>query len=124
MVGLLGRVLIEGQTISNEMGVTMRMDAQEIDRLTPFYRNELETKLSVQERKLMAAICREVEDGDIVVAKVAESSRIIQLNHVHTVLGRLVAKGFLVKVQRSTYAIPDKKLVAHLLVRCCGHKLQ
>jgi hypothetical protein len=97
-------------------------DWDEVDRLTPILRSMIQNKLSTQERKVLSAICREVTDGVINAKKVDEVSRIFQTNHTHSVLGRLVKKDFLIKVNRSLYAIKDKKIVAHLLVRSCGVK--
>jgi len=98
----------------------MEFNLKEIDDLTPYYRNKLEGELSVQERKVMTAICRYAKDGNITVKQAATNARIVQLNQVHTIMGRLVKKNFLSKVSKSTYAVSDKKLVAHLLVRACG----
>lgn len=98
----------------------MEFNLEEIDELTPFYKNKLQQELSIQERKVLSAISREVEDRSISVEQVSKSARIFQTNHTHAILGRLVKKGFLKKQAKSTYAFIDRKLVAHLLVRASG----
>jgi predicted transcriptional regulator of viral defense system len=100
----------------------MEIDLQEIDDLTPHFKAKLENELSVQERKVVSAICRDVEDGEITAKRVSLCSRIVQSNHVHSILSRLVKKGFLEKICRSTYRIKDEKLVAYLIARGRGRR--
>jgi len=94
----------------------VEIDLREVDNLTPFYQNLLQ-KLSVQERKVVATICRFTGSQPITAKRVSEISRILQTNHVHAVLGRLAQKGFLEKVERSTYRVRDQKLAVHLRCR-------
>lgn len=95
----------------------MEIDLARVDEHTFHYANLLRGKLSAQERKVIAAIAREVVCGSVTAKNVREISRIYQTNQVHTILGRLCKKGFLEKLERSSYRIIDKDLAIHLLVR-------
>jgi len=90
------------------------MDVNTIAKL----KSILETKLSVQERKVLVLAIRARDGRKFFVTDIRATTRITQTNHLHAILGRLVKKGVLVKLGRAEYAFKDPELVEHIKNRC------
>ena len=94
------------------------MNLDRIDNLTPKYKSLIDNDLSVQERKVLIGIIKVADNKQFTFADIRSKVRITQNNHLAAVLTRLVKKGFLNKVERGVYEIPDKDLVNHVNARC------
>lgn len=78
------------------------------------YRDLLENRISVQERKVLVGVVREVGSEKFFVSQIHRSTRITQINQLHSILGRLVKKGVLTKLGRAEYSIKDPELAYHI----------
>lgn len=78
------------------------------------YRDLLENQISVQERKVLVSVVREVGNEKFTATQAKAASRIRQTNQMHVILGRLVKKEILTKLGRAEYSVKDPELVYHI----------
>ena len=99
-------------------------DLERIDLLTGHYKQMFES-LSLQERKVVAAITR-MQQPALTIPEIAKTVRIFQHNHVSSIVGRLVKKGWIEKVSRALYRLStkDPDLTLFLQLRVAGFPSQ
>lgn len=98
---------------------TTLVDLEYIDRITPVWRFKLENELSVQERKVLVAGIRSSRGDSFTLTDLLRSSRIVQRNHLSTIVGRLCNKGYLIRLQRGIYSFASDDLANYMLHRHC-----
>ncbi len=82
------------------------------------YKRFLEKELSAQERAICVSLVRKTNGNEFNVKNVVKHVRMQQTNQLHTILGRLVKKGVLLKTGRSKYCFKNPELVEHIEYRC------
>lgn len=95
----------------------------EVDRQTPVIRLQIEQRLSPQERKVLVCAARCHQADPFTFKELHFGSRIVQSSHLSAIVGRLVKKGFLVKLGRGKYDFATEELRLHLRYRHCGQKI-
>lgn len=95
----------------------------EVDRKTPVIRLQIEQRLSPQERKILVVAARCHHANPFNFNELHSRSRIVQSSQLSVVLGRLVKKGFFVKLGRGKYDFATEDLRLHLRYRHCGQNV-
>ena len=96
----------------------MKIDSnvlEEIDRMTPKYRSQIERDLSNQQRKILITIAR--QDSDLRVKEITYLARLHQQNRASSQIHRMVEKGYLARQEDGRYIIKDPKLKMYLRAR-------
>lgn len=95
---------------------------EDVDLKTPAIRLQIQQKLSPLERKVLVVAARCNLADQFTFGQLHRESRIVQSGQLSVIVGRLVKKGFFVKLGKGVYDFASEDLRLHLRYRHCGRK--